>query len=476
MPTMMKTDPLTIESIQSTAPALSKSDFNLIQEHMRSGEFFAGVTDPSMRAKITQRLLASKELVPSLYTLISDIRYLKQPAKLLSALLPPKTKRRTKRIKGTKATTGTLRQRFHFHFTGTGSSDHAIQIQQEVFSYINIQDNDCSPFELSYQQLWLCSYRVWKYPNAYSILQLATLAQRLGFSSPQIERETAKDPGQAVVEKAVQEVLHTLRPNEKFNFDADQARPLLESFNNYLKIVLIVPSTPAPPYITAEGQGEPLTRRRGHSCMDTKDLNNLFLDKIHSGLQDYQMGGDEISSFYVKRSRHIAFFGALNLANSRREQADPLPSFDVVLEQPPNTRTGEHTVGSGSPNVEALVPHQDSSHHIQDQNLQFTGQVITFIVDNIPSQRVPYEKDLVNNQAREYADKGKKLRVSEGPHFTWQDCFDILTRTRSSTVLVSTMFDSMTGKRRRDQELPDKFQAATKEAFDFRMTESDEEL
>ena len=66
------------------------------------------------------------------------------------------------------------------------------------------------------------------------------------------------------------------------------------------------------PFVSVARPGEPLNRPSGYGPTDTQDLIHLFLSTIHAPLQEYQKGGDEISSFYVKHSRHIAFFGALN--------------------------------------------------------------------------------------------------------------------------------------------------------------------
>jgi hypothetical protein len=67
------------------------------------------------------------------------------------------------------------------------------------------------------------------------------------------------------------------------------------------------------------------------------------------------------------------------------------------------------------------------------------------------------------------------LYVNEGPCFLWKDCFDILTKTRQSTVFVTTVSQPVNGKRRFGEELPDKFLAATKNDFDFSMDEEEEE-
>jgi len=55
-----------------------------------------------------------------------------------------------------------------------------------------------------------------------------------------------------------------------------------------------------------------------YSCIvnSPSALSYLFLDKIHAPLQEYKREGDEISSFYVKRSRYIAFFGLVDLTGN----------------------------------------------------------------------------------------------------------------------------------------------------------------
>jgi len=54
--------------------------------------------------------------------------------------------------------------------------------------------------------------------------------------------------------------------------------------------------------------------------MDSRDLDYLFLDKIYAPLSEYRKDGDEISSFYVKRLRHIIFFSSLDLIRNRESE------------------------------------------------------------------------------------------------------------------------------------------------------------
>jgi hypothetical protein len=463
---MMATDPFSIESIQSRAPALSKSDFEFIQGNMK--DLFPKVTDPAKREDILKGLLTTEELIPSLWILISDIRYLKQPAKILNMLLPPKPK---KERKGNGATKNRLRERFRFHFTRVESSGGTIEVQQSTSSYISIPGNHLDPFDLAYQQIWLCSCRVWKNLNAYGLLQLATLAHQLGFSTVQIDDELKKDPGHAAIEKAAFEALTVLRPNEIFVFDANQARPVITSFKDYLTKMLGAPTNRVSPFITVEGSGEPLARRCGYGSTDIKDLNHLFLDKVHAPLQAYQKGGDEISSFYVKRSRHIAFFGAINLTG---DQVDP--NLDVA---PVSIRTEQQITRAPSATIEPTgsAPSEprsnDNSQSVEvNQTVLLDGRVVTFMQqDDDTTLEVSFERERVNQTALHYANQGKKLSLPQGGHFVWQRCFDILVREGCFTVLVSNAERPMppiNGKRRSDPDLPDELEPPlARDRFDF---------
>ena len=457
---MMRTDPMTIESIQSRCPALSKSDYDFIEENMGSGELFPELIDPVKRADITRNLLTNEELIPSLYTLVKDIRYLKQPAKHLSRLLPASRKK-------------SLRQRWFHLFSGTGSSGGGVAMQQRVLGPYTTGGPDS--FDVRYQQLWLCSYRVCKYPNAYGRLQLADLARRLGFSTPKIEFELTQDPAQAVIKNALREVFHTLRPNEKFNFDANKANPIVASFKEYINSQESINAKPVLPSITVTGKGAPLSCRCGQSELDTRDLAHLFLDKIHAPLSKYQRHGDEISSFYVKRSRHIAFFGAIDLTENQEGPSTHLVSTPSSLDrrQPDASRPAVEVTSS--------IPSASRQAHSPDEGIEsnqvvlFQEQAIRFLEKGVILREVPFRKEDVNSQAKAYADQGRKLSVEQGPYFTWEDCFDILTRTRRSAVIVATVVESWTGKRRRGKDLPERLQPATKEAFDFEMNEDEDE-
>lgn len=427
---MMNTDPLTVESLQSRIPTLSKSDLVYIQEHMQSGQLFPEIKDPIQRSNIVRRLLTIKDIIPTLYTLIRDIRYLKRPAKILNVLLP-------------KCRKATIRRRFYFYFTGAEETNDTIEVERSVASYMSIPRGNLEPFEIAYQQLWLCAARVYNNSNAYGLQQLATLAQRLGFSTSEIERELSKEPCQSVIEKVLREVLQVLRPNESFTLDVGQARPLMASFNDFLARILEAPVREPAAMITIAGPGEPLSRRCGYSNMDDQDLDLLFLPSIHAPLQESQMLGGEISSFYVKRSRHRAFFGAVDLSENRQhlspEPSLPGPPIEQRRRSPP------------IPNPTFTTSEQDVSTYGSAQGVviyQPETQMVIFKEDGKADCKVPYNEEQVNEQAEQYANDGKKLFIEGGPHFIWSDCFAILNKVGKSVVFVTTILEPLNGKRR----------------------------
>jgi hypothetical protein len=366
----------------------------------------------------------------------------------LNTLLPPKEPR------GRLGINNSLRERFLVHWKDP--SGDSIEVQRTASSFTTIPRNDLDIFDVCYQQLWLCSCRVWKKLNAYGSIQLATLAFRLGFSNRQIQQELKKDPNYAMIESASISVLEVLRPNERFAFDASQARPTISAFKDYLSTALARPAATASPFITVHGPGEPLTRRCGYGPADTKDRNHLFLEEIHAPLQEYQKGGDEISSFFVKRSRHLTFFRPLDLTAAPWEQTSSVytarePStqtsslytareqitVDDVLDEESFYRVYSGRRATGEPSEQApTAPGIAQAASDQAPETGVPERFITFEEDGRPPQQVVYEREQINRHAEAYALQGKKLKVRGGGYVVWRQCFDALKNPRDSTVMV----------------------------------------
>ena len=223
-------------------------------------------------------------------------------------------------------------------------------MQQSRSSYMTLCKESFGFFDFSYQQLWLCSYRVSKHLNAYGSLHLAIVAHRLGFSSKKIEQELNKDPAHGVIEEAILESLKVLRPNEAFAFDTNQARPLITSLKDYLDKILGAPVNTALQFLTVAGSGVPL-------AVDVDIGPRISRISIISFSTRYMLPfkhierGDEISSIYVKRSRHIAFFGPLNLTEDQAVRTSNV------------TTTTQMLLATGEPTFPASVSEEQDINH-----------------------------------------------------------------------------------------------------------------
>jgi hypothetical protein len=241
--------------------------------------------------------------------------------------------------------------------------------------------------------------------------------------------------------------------------DANQARHAISAFKDHLSTSPARPAVTASPFITVHGPGEPLTRRCGYGPADTKDRNHLFLEKIHAPLQEYQKGGDEISSFFVKRSRHRTFFGPLDLTAAPWDQTS-----SVYIAREPSTQTsslytareqitaddvldeesfysayagGGATNSTGEPSEQApTAPGIAQAASDQAREGGVPERFITFEEGGVPPQRVVYEREQITKHAEAYALQGKKLKVRGGGYVVWRQCFDALKNPRDSTVMV----------------------------------------
>ena len=335
-------DESTMAQIQLRAPAVSKCDYEFITRKMRSGELFPGINDSVKRTNVLQHLLAIDYLIPSLFTLFRDIRYLEPAAELLKALVPP-----------IQDTTATLRGCLRSHFMCLEANDTTLPVQQSEGSYIKVAGNYQDLFELALRQLWLCSFRyvsitvgnapkrdmnpvkrTTNAPNYFLWFKLVELAHHLGFKSPEITRVLQDDP----VERVVVEMLAKFLPPQMGTLDDTQAHNVTRIIKGYLNRPTIAVATAAvnrgsAPCATVPGLGEPVVQRCGIRADDGPeniDRSDLFLYTVHAPSCDYQNTGDDISSFFVKRCRYLAFLGPTRISDVVRSHITEVSQEAVV--------------------------------------------------------------------------------------------------------------------------------------------------
>ena len=325
----------TIDLIRLRVPALSDSDHDFIRSNMKEKTLFPAIEDSQRRATILQHLLAIDFPFPSLYSLFRDIRYIEPAVELLKALVP--------------AQDGTVRERLRFHFLCLG--ENTLEIQQGPNSYTTVTGQQRDLFEIALREMWLCALRsvsitvgnapkrdmnpikrTANAPNFIRWFKMVQLADRLGFSSPEISDVLQIDPAK----KSVEEALCTLVPSETGKLSEDTIQKLAEVLRDGLANMEEVSHESSIPYVTVAGAGVPVLKRCGVSLnehSDDADRNHLFLKKIHAPVSEYKKGGGGLSSFFVKRCRYLAFLGPVDLSS-----IFGLPVTDV----PQATGTGDH--------------------------------------------------------------------------------------------------------------------------------------
>lgn len=95
-----------------------------------------------------------------------------------------------------------------------------------------------------------------------------------------------------------------------YNFNTVIPQRLVVAFKGYLN-ASTVSNESVMPSITAT-PGEPLSQRCGRTCggpFDDDDRVHMFLHKLNASLAELRTVGDDVSSFFVKRSIYLAFFG-----------------------------------------------------------------------------------------------------------------------------------------------------------------------
>ncbi|RDL30195.1 uncharacterized protein BP5553_10473 [Venustampulla echinocandica] len=307
---MQQIDPATVEAIQLRAPLVSTQDAAFINDQMASGTLFHSVTDPSAREKIRCNIMRVDHLIPSLSTFCEDTKYLEPCAitmKLLVKLQPRETIDRAFFRIWTRPDGPFIRQDGEQHFTP-------------------IEGDEASRFRYSLLQLFLMCMRGFPQmvniacrkdvedvkpavtePNSITIYRLAAFAHKLGFDSEEIRNLLASDP-------EVQEMCICLNRLES-DGEADEAqlksdaRELLHLWQAQKGRRSNATSASEPkPILAIDTVDQQLLQRcgrpfnRAHKC----DKRFLFLRWIY---ETSESRGRYITSFFVKRSIFVSFFG-----------------------------------------------------------------------------------------------------------------------------------------------------------------------
>lgn len=303
---LLKIDVYTIETLQLLAPGISTRDRATVKDLVLSGAVFSNFTQ-SERSSIWKKMKKKDHVIPSLHTFFRNMRYLKSCADCIKRLVVFSQYRST-----VKSAMGGI-----FRPADLASRECLIQTSETGFrQYLDPQADHA---ELGYRQLWLYAMRHYpklaKDPESDDLVakpgcekadetvlyNMAALAQKLGFDSPQIRELTSQSPDHQIARAT----LLKARKPDQYRYG--------DSFESHVGTIVgcFSLATPIDHHATreqADGREVQLNARCGHphAKSQKQDSQFLFVDKLHA--EEFPTAG-KVSSLFVRRDVYCSFFG-----------------------------------------------------------------------------------------------------------------------------------------------------------------------
>ncbi|KAJ5643587.1 uncharacterized protein N7484_006094 [Penicillium longicatenatum] len=307
---MLRIDVHTVEKLQLLTPTASSKDRTKVKGLVHSGEVFANFT-PSERSSIWRRMKKKEGIIPSLHTFFKNLWYLESCVNCMKHLFSPS--------KDFPTMKGTMRAAF----SPFSPMDTQFHIQVSEASFRSYSPLEADPLEIGYRQLWLYAMRYYpqlsKKPQKKNVAakaergvvdhmllhDMAILARRLGFKTPQIEQIIQQSPDR----KIALEALMRARQADRFRYEDGQLESLIDEITKCFSQA--VPLSDEIAHQCATGRETKKESRVGHPDERTQyqDRYFLFLDQLHGPASALQ----KATTTYVRRSIYFTFFNKLKL-------------------------------------------------------------------------------------------------------------------------------------------------------------------
>ncbi|TGO07234.1 hypothetical protein BTUL_0306g00130 [Botrytis tulipae] len=298
-----------VKSLELKAPGYSTQDAQVLKGELLSGQIFSNFNQLEREA-IWGELQSIDFLVPSLFTLFEDLKYLGACADSLKRLV---------RISRRDTVYSALQRKFRL--ANELSDQYAVEISQSTFVNRSIPAKDC--FDIGYRQLWAFAMRNYKEippdtkkkkkdllakcgvekADETMLSEFAALADRLGFASPEIQtlKQSSSDR-----EIALQALLKARKP-DWYQYDETTLTSNVAQIMKLFSTASVIARHVSPPVFVSNNINTS-GNRCGFPNQDTHehDKKTLFLPYLHT--EDREKG-KYITSFFVRRSVYYAFFG-----------------------------------------------------------------------------------------------------------------------------------------------------------------------
>lgn len=308
---MARIDTYTVEKLQLHAPRASNNDRHYVAGKILSGEVFSSFSQ-SERTVILRELMSAEAcdgIIPSLATFFHDISYLKLCADGVKRLV---------KLDGKYPT---VRSALVHYFQKRVPGDNTCLIQTSESSFRRQPGSEEERLAIGYRQIWMYAMRHYPAmakdikdearsktaqakgearPDEHVVYNMAILARKLGFCTPQIKVILKQSPDLQI---ALDALFRARKPTD-YTYGDETIKRLSRQI-----VRCFAHATPKEthPVNSTTGQADKLHERRGAppKAVQPLDCPHLFLDRLHSPVVRRTV----LSSLEVRRSIYYAFFG-----------------------------------------------------------------------------------------------------------------------------------------------------------------------
>ncbi|KAF7133642.1 hypothetical protein CNMCM5793_004950 [Aspergillus hiratsukae] len=369
---MARIDPYTVDMLQLHAPRASEVDQTTVEGRILSGEVFSNFTR-SERTSIWANLQSHEAcdgIIPSLHTFFRDISYLELCANAVKRLVVLNKQHPTVR----SALVHSFRPRH-------GDGDYPVQTSETTFR--RQRGATAEGITSGYRQIWMYAMR--HYPDMAKDVQcghrkanparakarakadesvihdMAALARKLGFRTPQIKEILKQSPDRQIARAS----LLKARKPDRYHYDSETFESLVDRIVGCF--ALAIPNESQPTMALVTGQAPKLNDRCGAPQEQNQQLDrpHLFLDRLHVETVRQR----NLSSLEVRRCVYYAFFGKPTSATTTQstmlghspESEPPSPLFLPNDDSPVEFESVEEITSRRSLNGGSVHGHSDRS-------------------------------------------------------------------------------------------------------------------
>ena len=424
---MQRLDISTVNEVELTAPGYCEQDTFHLKRKLQRGEIF-GAFSSSERETIWNNMLSvsADRLIPSFRAFFDDVNYLQGPADCMKRI-----------VSGTRGTW--ISRSFRRAFTGVNQKPDRCIVQTSRTQFESRPGNSSDQVESGLRHMWISAMRDHREIPAQRkkiaedrlakselkedetiLCAFGSLAYQMGFETKEIHEVMQRSADREIARNA----LLKARKPEHYHYDTAE-------FNLYIdKIVGFFSAASKVSKTTSYNPGKGLPNRSGHpkELDHVEDQKILFMDNLHCPVMD----GCGVTSFFVRRSVYLAFFGYPSETPDTQRGRDHTPDQRM---------TTQHVgaIGGDHAHIEKIVLEEVRQEGSQDGTIKpvqepgavIYNQQVQPIEANGRTQeaeRQPPERPVRQNQ-EEVA-----KRVQEGAERPIPTPLERISRTLSSRV------------------------------------------